>query len=102
MINSNLESCKVPVIGQIPTLPDNVILREETCNKLNQLLHLAIEKKRCVVVHGEVGCGKTTLAYLTLFMNNHGLVKKLRNGGIIWLKLSKPLKCYPNIVSKHY
>lgn len=88
----NLESYSIPVIGQIPILPDNIVPREELCSKLSQLLQVAVDRKRCVIAHGEAGCGKTTLAYLTLFMNNHGLVKNLRKGGVIWLKLSKQFK----------
>ncbi|EDV22836.1 uncharacterized protein TRIADDRAFT_58457 [Trichoplax adhaerens] len=82
------ESHKIPVIGQVPVLPDNIVAREKISKKLSGLLQIALKNRKCVVVHGEAGCGKTTAAYLTLFVNDLSLANKLHKGGVIWIKLS--------------
>lgn len=77
---------EVKMLGGIPNLPQRIVERSNLLNKLKTSLK-KLNKGGYIVLHGMLGCGKTTLAAAAL--SDYELIKTYFKGSVYWLTVGK-------------
>ncbi|CAH1401984.1 unnamed protein product [Nezara viridula] len=77
---------EVKMLGGIPNLPQRMVERTDLLSKLKNSLK-KLNKGEYTVLHGMLGCGKTTLAAAAL--SDYELIKTYFKGSVYWLTVGK-------------